>query len=222
MIVHGVSISPNVRKVTIALQHKGIEYDNEIVRPGTKTPEFLKISPLGYIPAITDGDLNLSDSVAIIEYLEERYPEVSLMPSDIADRATARFLSDYGLTKIFPQCRDVMMNIMKPDFATEPRNDAQREEALNVGLHEVFDYLETIAPAGQFFFDDKLTIADIAIVAPCVSAMYGNFKLDPARHPKMAAYIDRLLKAPAVAKCLEIEMPLCEMVMDPEVSFVTQ
>ena len=216
LTIHGVLLSPNVRKVTAALHHKGIEFENEPVRPGTRTPEFLKISPLGYIPALEHGKFTVSDSAAIIEYLEDIYPKVSLLPRDPKDRARARFLSDFGGSKIFPQCADIMMNIAKPEFANRPYNKEEFEGALNVGLHDVLDILEGDTPSKGFYFDNKMTIADIAIVAPIVSAYYGGYKVDPTRAPKMAAYVDRVMSHETFVKTLEPEKPLRELAFRPE------
>ena len=55
MKVHGAALSPFVRKVLVALELKGLDYEQEDTLPGTQTPEFLKLSPMGKIPAFEDG-----------------------------------------------------------------------------------------------------------------------------------------------------------------------
>ncbi len=72
MKIYGVPISPYVRKACVALELKGLEYEIENIFPGTRTPEYLAISPLGKIPSFEDGDLVMCDSNVIVEYLEER------------------------------------------------------------------------------------------------------------------------------------------------------
>ena len=92
--------SPYAWKVWLALEHKGIpfvakrlSFDNN----DTKTPEFLAINPRGRVPAILDGDFPLWESSAIIEYLEERYPERPLLPKDVKarDRKSTRLNSSH-------------------------------------------------------------------------------------------------------------------------------
>jgi glutathione S-transferase len=87
--------SPYAWKVWLALEHKGIPYEAKRLTfdpDQTKTPEFLKINPRGRVPAIVDGDFALSESNAIAEYLDERYPEKPLLPKDAKERGIARRL----------------------------------------------------------------------------------------------------------------------------------
>jgi glutathione S-transferase len=87
--------SPYAWKVWLALEHKGIPYDLKVLsfdKKENKTPEFLKVNPRGRVPAIVDGGFALSESNAIVEYLDERTPEKPLLPKDAKERATARRL----------------------------------------------------------------------------------------------------------------------------------
>jgi glutathione S-transferase len=87
--------SPYAWKVWLALEHKGLAYEAKrlMFDPNeTKTPEFLKINPRGRVPAIVDDGFALSESNAIAEYLEDRYPEKPLLPKDAKARAGARRL----------------------------------------------------------------------------------------------------------------------------------
>ena len=87
--------SPYAWKVWLALEHKGIPYEAKRLMfdpDQTKTPEFLKINPRGRVPAIVDDGFALSESNAIVEYLEDRYPEKPLLPKDVKARANARRL----------------------------------------------------------------------------------------------------------------------------------
>ncbi len=87
--------SPYAWKAWLALEHKGIPYEGKRLTfdpDQTKTPEFLKINPRGRVPAIVDDGFALSESNAIVEYLEERYPEKPLLPKDAKARGEARRL----------------------------------------------------------------------------------------------------------------------------------
>jgi glutathione S-transferase len=87
--------SPYAWKVWLALEHKGIPYDLKVLsfdKNETKAPEFLKVNPRARVPAIVDGDFALSESNAIVEYLDERTPEKPLLPKDAKARAVARRL----------------------------------------------------------------------------------------------------------------------------------
>ncbi len=87
--------SPFGWKVWLALEHKGIEYQQQILSfdaGDLRKPEFLAINPRGKVPAIVDDGFALYESAAIVEYLEDRYREVgpSLWPLDVQQRARAR------------------------------------------------------------------------------------------------------------------------------------
>lgn len=85
--------SPYAWKVWLALEHKGLTFEAKRLsfdNNDTKTPEFLAINPRGRVPALVDDGFALWESSAIIEYLEERYPEKPLLPKDIKARATVR------------------------------------------------------------------------------------------------------------------------------------
>ncbi|XP_031105758.1 glutathione S-transferase 2-like [Ipomoea triloba] len=72
-------------RVRIALNLKGLDYEYKAVNlaKGEQfSPEFLKLNPLGYVPALVDGDIVISDSFAILMYLEEKYPQNPLLPKD--------------------------------------------------------------------------------------------------------------------------------------------
>jgi len=85
--------SPYAWKVWLALEHKGIPFEAKRLsfdNDDTKTPQFLAINPRGRVPAIVDDGFALWESSAIIEYLEERYPDRPLLPKDIKARAKVR------------------------------------------------------------------------------------------------------------------------------------
>ena len=85
--------SPYAWKVWLALEHKGIPHEAKRLMfdpDETKTPEFLKVNPRGRVPAIVDDGFALYESNAIVEYLEDRYPDKPLLPKDAKARALAR------------------------------------------------------------------------------------------------------------------------------------
>lgn len=75
----------------IVLEWLGVDYESEAVpRDQLKQPEFLVLNPVGSVPVLTDGQLVLTQSSAILEYLAEKYPEAGLMPDEIKARADTR------------------------------------------------------------------------------------------------------------------------------------
>lgn len=85
--------SPYAWKVWLALEHKGIPYELRMLsfdKGDTRTPEFLAVNPRAKVPAIVEDGVAVSESSAIVEYLEDRYPWKPLLPKDAAGRATVR------------------------------------------------------------------------------------------------------------------------------------
>ena len=87
MIIYGSSISPYVRKTLVFAAEKGIAVDNPPTALNSQDDEFRKASPFGKIPAFTDGDFRISDSSAIVAYLDALQPEPALIPSEPKSRA---------------------------------------------------------------------------------------------------------------------------------------
>ncbi|MCP4375656.1 MAG: glutathione S-transferase family protein, partial [bacterium] len=148
MKLYGTPISPFVRKVRVALALKGLEYESEGTFPGTRTPEYLAINPLGKIPAFEDGGLVICDSTVIIEYLEEQYPEVPVRPTNAADRAKSRWLEEYAGSMLFtPLAGNIFMERLTRPFQTKVLGDESVvEDSIKNLVPPVFDYVESQLP----------------------------------------------------------------------------
>ena len=141
MKIYGVNLSPFVRKVLSVCSIKGLEYEHESVMPGTRTPEYLKISPLGKVPALEDGELAISDSSVICEYLEEAYPDVPVMPTDPVRRARSRWLEEYGDSKFIEAVGPFFYeNILKGILGMGEHDSARLEELASDVIPERLDY----------------------------------------------------------------------------------
>src|SRR5215207_6967331 len=92
-------MSPRARKVRIALAEKGLPCEKvtvDITKGEQKKPEFLAVNPNGKVPALQDNGTNLYESSIIMEYLNDKYPNPPLLPTDPGQRARARVLLHYG------------------------------------------------------------------------------------------------------------------------------
>ena len=92
----GALPSPFVRKVLAVCALKGVPYEIDPVIPFYGNEQFSKISPLRRIPVFRDDKVTLADSSVICQYLEDRYPEPRAYPTDIAERAEARWLEEFA------------------------------------------------------------------------------------------------------------------------------
>lgn len=92
LILYGVPMSTYVARVRIALTYKGFEFEEREPADGYRSAQYRKLVPMGSIPALVDDDFVLSESAAIIEYLEELKPDPALLPATSQARARVRAL----------------------------------------------------------------------------------------------------------------------------------
>jgi glutathione S-transferase len=205
MKILGVRLSPFVRKVAVVLTIKGLDYEQESIMPGAAAPEFRTLSPLGKIPVLVDGEFSLADSTAICEYLEEKYPDQPVMPQGLEQRARARFLEEYGDTKLIEAASVIFIEKFANPNIFDKKTDAERvAKAENELLPPHLDYLESQVPPEGYLFGNFCT-ADISIVSPIFNAAYGGYEVDASRWPRYAAFVQRVAEHPAVVTVRELE-----------------
>ena len=194
-IVHGVSLSPFVRKVQLVLECKGVEYELNPVIPINPPTEYLDKSPLGKVPCYEDDDIVVPDSSVICQYLEEIHPEPAMYPAGAVDRARARWFEEYGDTKLIEVLGPPLFFelVVKPNFLDQPTDQERVDDNIKNAIPPVFDYLESQVPESGFMFGSSLGIADIALGCPLLNARYAEFEVDAGRWPKFAAYAGRVL-----------------------------
>ena len=93
MEVYGGILSPYVSRVILTARHKGIKHKLTMPEGGIKSPEYLKINPLGKIPAIKDGSTILFESAVIVDYLDAKYKTKRLLPANAAEAAKVRMIA---------------------------------------------------------------------------------------------------------------------------------
>jgi glutathione S-transferase len=126
---HPVSIMP--WRVRIAIREKGLDCEETEVdtpRSAQRSDAFLRLNPFGQVPVLEDGDLVISESIAILEYLEERYPQPPLLPRDPAARAVIRQLMLWGTDYWPPAWKQWMAPRMGQGDAAAPSVQHGRAE----------------------------------------------------------------------------------------------
>jgi glutathione S-transferase len=191
---HPFSIIP--RRVRILLREKGIPHEElevDVYRRVNRGPEFRRLNPFGQIPVLEDGDLIICESVAILEYIEERFPEPRLLSAEVATRAiTRQFMLWSGDYFIGP-----WEAWMRPVFAPDaPVDAAGRDEARD----DIAAHLDVIERrlAGRDWLVDAYSLADICY-APLLT-VFDRVELGDLveARPRVAAWVRRLLERPAV------------------------
>jgi glutathione S-transferase len=202
----GSYLSPYVRKVLVVLGLKGIDYEIDPIVPFFGDDRFARLSPLRRIPVLVDGELALSDSSVICQYLEDRYPEPTVYPTDIADRARARWLEEFADTRLGDVLIWRLFNqlVIRRFVWDEETDRALVERTLAEDVPQVLDYLESLAPADGFCFG-AVSIADVAIASFFRNAQLARFTIDAARWPRAAAFVARVLAHDAFQRLAPFE-----------------
>lgn len=197
MIVYGVPHSSYATKVAIVIAVKGIEGDVEWREPpgGLRSAEYRAVIPMGQIPALVDGDLAISESEAIAEYLNEVYPEPPLLPDDPRDRARARFFSRFHDIHLEPPIRNLFWQVPRRtrDMAAVDDNLAR--------IRPLLHRFGAIADPRPYLAGDRLSLADCGFPSTLMYLDLILAELDRAvDYPaNIAAWRQILLAHPAVA-----------------------
>jgi glutathione S-transferase len=198
MKIYGVPQSPFVRKAIIALEEKGIPYENEPLVPLPKTPELLAMNPIGKIPILRDGDTVVPDSSVICAYLEKKHPAPALYPSDPADFAKALFLEEYADTRLAEATLPLIFErVVKQILYGEAADEARVRTVLDDVLPPALDYLETQAPDTGDSLLSRFSIADVAVGTQLAALPGVDVALDARRWPRLARYQQALLARPS-------------------------
>jgi glutathione S-transferase len=207
MILYGSSLSPYVRKVLGYAGEKGIELEVKPTAPGDPNPDFRAASPFGKMPGFRDGDYALSDSSAIIHYLEAKYPEPALIPADPQLRGKCIWYEEFADTILVSCGAKIFFNlIVAPRFLGREGDLAAAEQAELNDLPPILDYLErTVPDDGGYLVGDALTLADIAVAGPFANFRHTKTRVDPERYPRTVAYVERILSRPSLAHWIERE-----------------
>lgn len=152
--VYRIPFSTNVERVALALAHKGIAVEWLDVDPDDRS-ELVRVSGQEFVPVLVDGDVVLPDSTAILEQLEERFPEPPLYPADPARRAELRVFVDWFNT-VWKRPPNL---IVFEESKAEP--DATRIAALTKRITDALPVFEALLTGRDFLFGDRLTAADV-------------------------------------------------------------
>lgn len=206
--LHGVNLSPFVRKVRAALAEKGIEYRLVPVVPFGVSDEFRKLSPLGKIPVFEEDDgYALPDSSVILAYLERTRPSPALYPADAREFGRALFLEEWADTRLIEACgpvffeRYVAVRLLKraPDENLIRACLEQRQPA-------AFGWLEPLVAGREFAVGSQLSVADLAIASPFVNLRHAGAELDAARWPGLSRYLEGIWERPSFEALLQEEL----------------
>ena len=214
MIIYGSLVSPFVRKLLGYLGEKAIEFELKGVGIGDPDPGFRAASPLGKMPAMDDDGFTLADSSAIIHYLEAKYPDPVMIPTDPRARGRVIWWDEFGDT-VFAACSGKLFfnRIVAPKFLGREGDLAAAAQAEAEELPKLLAYLESAIPASGFLVGDQMTLADLAVASPLMNLRHCGSGVDAAAYPKIAAWSEAILSRPSMAPWIAKEERMMAKVM---------
>ena len=184
-------------RVRIALEIKGLSYEKtkiNLLEAEHRESGYLELNPQGRVPSLQVGSSLLAQSLAIIEYLEEIYPEPALLPSASLQRAHVRSIAQTIACDIHPLNNLQVLQYLKGSLGVS-------EEAKLRWYHhwiiEGFTALEKIVEGTNYCFGENPTLADVCLVPQCYNAR--RFEVDLTPFPKLCRIEENLVKLSAFA-----------------------
>ncbi|CAO2828635.1 unnamed protein product [Amaranthus hypochondriacus] len=204
--LYSFDISSCAWRVRIALNLKGLEYEYKAVNLSKGehlSDEFLKLNPLGYVPVLVDEDVVISDSLAIIMYLEEKYPQYPLLPHDLQKRAI-----NYQATNIVASNIQPFQNLVVLNFIEEKLGSAEKLSWARHHIKKGFTALEKLLAgySGKYATGDEVYLADL-FLAPQIGGAIQRFQMDMAEFPLLKRLNDAYSEVPAFQNAVPEKQP---------------
>lgn len=205
MELYGFFRSSASYRLRIALAFKGLDYVPHFVslpKMEHKVPSYLERNPEGLVPAMVDDGWVFTQSMAIMEYLEEQYPQPPLLPKGAKERAYVRAVSQLICCDIHPLNN---VRVLKYLGARWGLSDADRNEWYAHWIAEGFQSLEATLAAkglsGRFILGDAPTLADICLVPQVFNAQ--RFNCDVSAYARVEKIFENCMEL----ACFEATQP---------------
>jgi maleylacetoacetate isomerase len=190
-------------RVRIALNLKALSYDLipiHLVNNGGEQlkPEYQMVNPQGLVPSLKDPDLTsvLTQSLAIIEYLDEKYPTPALLPKDLQIRAQVRAFAQVIACEMHPLNNLRVLKYLKHQLSV---SEEQKQQWYHHWLSEGFNALEKMLQnsnhQGPYCFGDEITMADVFLIPQVYNADRFEFPMND--FPLIRAIQTQCLQHPA-------------------------
>jgi glutathione S-transferase len=164
--LYHIPLCPFCRKIRILLREKGLTAELVEVQTWEHSDEILRLNPASEAPILADGRMIVCDSQAIADYLEEAYPQPSLLGRSQAQRNETRRLVAWFDTKFNREVTELLWReklVKRWARRGFPRSEALREGAQNIRFH--LTYIDYLYQRRKWLAGDELTLADIAAAA---------------------------------------------------------
>lgn len=208
--LYGYFRSSAAYRVRIALNLKGLAYDQapvNLVKGEQRGEEFLARNPQGLVPAlITDDGARLTQSLAICEYLDERYPDPALLPADAAGRARVRALAQAVACEIHPLNNLRVLKYLTGELGVdEATKMTWYRHWISEGFAALEAQLSREAGSGDFCHGDTPGLADLCLVPQVFNAE--RFACDLAAYPRIRRIVANCRALDAFARAAPEAQP---------------
>lgn len=198
--IHGIIRSRAARNIWTA-EECGVKYDHVKVSwmdGGTQKPAFLKIAPMGTVPALEDGALSLFESMAINLYIAKKYGK-RLYPSDLKAEAKVWQWTMFAATEIERNIGQYGYHTwMKPEAERDPKIAAEAWAS----LAKPFGVLDKALAKSPFLLGRSFSIADLNVAALFMGPRANN--VDFSSWKNLNAWLNRCFSRPAAKKVVEL------------------
>ncbi|WP_333380306.1 glutathione S-transferase family protein [Microcoleus sp. B4-D4] len=193
-------LSTNSRRVWIALLEKEIEFELVPLKLNGDQfqPDFLAISPFHHVPVLADGDFHIIETLAILDYLEAKYPAIALLPQDAKDLAIARMVQMVTVNELSP----AMSPLVRQTFGGA--GDPEKLEKGRQQVAAVLRFFEDLLGdslrdsfASRPFFGNSSTITLADVVAGVSVPWLPELGVSLDDYPKLQAWSERLNSRPS-------------------------
>ncbi len=190
-------MSPRARKVRIVLAEKGLQYEKvtiDITKGEQKKPEYLAVNPYGKVPALQDNGTTVYESTLIMEYLNDKYPNPPLLPTDPGQRARARILMHFGDTQYDSALATIVGEVF---FKPKGQGDQDVIAKAKQDVNACFERLERELGNNDYLLGSGFTLADVCFVtwAPLFSPLQVEV---PSQGARVTAWLNRIKERPSV------------------------
>ncbi|MDF5738180.1 MULTISPECIES: glutathione S-transferase family protein [unclassified Nostoc] len=183
-------LSQNARRVWLTLLEKEIPFESVLINlDGDQLqPEFLTINPFSHIPVVVDEGFRVVESLAIMDYLESKYPTPVMLPSEPQALAKVRMVKLVTANELFPQVISLIYESEDSPQAVQAKQH----------IDKVLKFFTQMLGNGSFFGSQQLTLADI--VAGIAVLSLPNLGVNLSDYHRLNEWSERLMQRPAWQK----------------------